>query len=110
MSGRKRGGGAQTTDDHLQSVVSRAITDSISYVDEELGPERAKATEYYHGKPLGNEEEGRSRAILTEGRDGILGVLPSILRVLHGPEHTVEYAPRRADGAAGAGRATDPTR
>ena len=102
-----RKGDGPMTDDDLQSVVSRAITDSISYVDEELGPERAKATEYYHGKPLGNEEEGRSRAILTEVRDGILGVLPSILRVLHGPEHTVEYAPRRADGVAGAEQATD---
>jgi len=89
------------------AVVSSAIRDAIQYVETELGPEREEATKFYHGLPFGNEEDGRSKAILTEVRDGILGAIPSIVRVLHGPEHTVEFVPKTAQGVAAAEQATD---
>lgn len=89
------------------ALVSKAIQEAISFVDDELGPERAEATEYYQGKPFGNEEKGRSQAVLTEVRDGIIGVLPSILRVLHGPEHPVDFVPKRGDAVEMAAQATD---
>ena len=95
------------SDEDFQSVVKLAITDAIQYTEDELGPDRAEATRYYHGEPFGNEMKGRSSVVLTEVRDGILGVIPPILRVLHGPEHTVEFVPRRGDAAAGARQATD---
>lgn len=91
----------------IAALVHTAITDALRYVDEDLVPARAQATEYYHGLPFGNEEEGRSHAVMTDVRDNILGVLPSLLRVLHGPEHVVEFVPRRADGVAAAEQATD---
>ena len=91
----------------LDAIVSRAITDAVAYIDGELAPERAKATEYYQGQPFGNEQDGRSQAVLTEVRDGIIGIEPSILRVLHGPEHAVEFVPKRGDSGGMAEQATD---
>lgn len=99
--------GDAMTPDEVETVIKLAVQDAVNYVDTELSPERTLATEYYQGKPFGNEEDGRSQAILTEVRDGILGVLPSILRVIHGPEHVVEFVPKRADTVAMADQATD---
>jgi|GEM_PF-2868907 len=94
------------SDDDTDALISKAIELAVQYA-EELAPERVTATEYYHGHPFGNEEDGRSRVVLTEVRDGILGAIPSIMRVVHGPEHVVEYVPRRADSVAAAEQATD---
>jgi hypothetical protein len=94
-------------DEDEYAIVSSAAVEAISYVEEELAPERVKATEMYHGKPLGNEVAGRSQARMTEVRDGILGAIPGVMRVLHGPEHTVEYVPKRGDAVPQAEQATD---
>lgn len=94
-------------DEDINAIVSRAITDAVAYIDGEIAPERAKATEYYQGQPFGNEQDGRSKAVLTEVRDGIIGVLPSVIRVIHGPEHPVEFVPKRGDAVAMAEQATD---
>lgn len=91
----------------IDSLVRTAIQDAISYVETDLGPERAMATEYYHAQPFGNEEEGRSQYVQSEVRDGILGVIPSVLRIVHGPEHTVEYVARRGETVPLAEQATD---
>lgn len=96
------------TPSDVDATISAAFTTAIAYVDEELGPDRAIATEFYKGVNCGSPaEEGRSQAILPEVRDNILGVLPSILRVLHGPEHVVEFVPKRADQVDAAEQATD---
>jgi len=97
----------QEGDEDLHSVIANAIKDAVAYVEDELAPERVKATEYYHGKPLGNEVEGRSQAQMTEVRDGITGQIPGLIRLLHGPEHVVEYVPKRGDQVAQAEQATD---
>lgn len=89
------------------AIISSAIKDAIAYVEDELAPERVLATNMYHGKPLGNEVAGRSQARMTEVRDGILGAIPGILRVVHGPEHTVEFVPKRGDAVPMAEQATD---
>ena len=98
---------AMTGDEDESAVISSAIKDAIAYVEDELAPERVLATNMYHGKPLGNEVAGRSQARMTEVRDGILGAIPGILRVIHGPEHTVEFVPKRGDAVPMAEQATD---
>lgn len=94
-------------EDEQEAVIAKAIQEAIQFVETELTPDRAIATAYYQGKPLGNEMEGRSQARITEVRDGIIGAVPSLIRILHGPEHTVEYVPKRADTVAMAAQATD---
>jgi hypothetical protein len=94
-------------DSELRQLVDGLISSATQFVDGELSEERALATDYYLGRPFGNEEEGRSQVILTEVRDSVQAVLPPMLRVIFGPEHAVEVRPRTADDVDAAALKTD---
>lgn len=87
----------------IQDALSQYTSDATTYLQSELSPARAKAIGYYQGQPFGKldgsnapgaEETGRSQVILTDTRDTILAILPSLLRVFFGGERVVEYQPR----------------
>lgn len=94
-------------DQEFRYLVFQAITDSQTYIDSYLAPERERAMAYYLGEEFGNEEEGRSRVILTEVRDTVLAMLPSLLRIFTGPEKVVEFVPKNAEDIPAAEQATD---
>lgn len=102
---------AETTEDErdqeVQRIVTTALTDAAQYVEEELSPERARALSYYKAEPFGDEEEGRSQVISTDVRDSIASVMPSILRVIFGPDRVVEYIPKSQEDAEDAKQQTD---
>jgi hypothetical protein len=95
------------TDDELQGIVSGEITDAISYIDTDIGPVRAQATEYYYGSPFGDEEDGRSQVVSMDVRDTVQGMLPSLMRIFFGPEKVVEFAPEGPEDVDQAQQATD---
>jgi hypothetical protein len=97
----------QMSEEELQGVVSSEIVDAINYIDEDIAPIRARATEYYLGEPFGNEEEGRSQVISMDVRDTIQGMLPSLMRTFFGPEKIVEFVPNGPEDVAMAEQATD---
>lgn len=97
----------EKSDLDVQATVAGLIQAAINHVDQDLSPQRAKATDYYLGKPFGNEQYGRSQVVLTEVRDAVDGSLPSLLRVFFGPDHAVEYAPKGAEDVPHAKQATD---
>lgn len=94
-------------DADVQSALYLMVTDAIQYTDQELSPARAAAASYYLGEPFGNEEAGRSQVVLTELRDTILMIMPSLLDIFFGAEHPVEYAPMRPDQVEVAEQMTD---
>lgn len=98
---------AKMTEEEFQGVVDEAIGDASDYVDDEVAGTRIKALAYYRGDPFGNEEEGRSQVVMTEVRDTVLAMMPSLMRIFMGSEYPVEFAPRRADAAEQAEQATD---
>jgi hypothetical protein len=104
---KARKGDGPMDDEEFCRVVQDAVAQSVSFVDNELSSDRARATEYYLGKPFGNEEEGRSQVILTELRDAVDGMIPSFCRVFFGSEHAVEFAPNKADTVEQAAQMTD---
>lgn len=83
------------------------IEDAESFIDGEVGPDRAEATRYFHAEPLGNEEEGRSQVVMPEVRNTVIGLMPDLIQAFLGPENIVEYAPRSAEDAEMAEQATD---
>jgi len=89
------------------NFLKAAIQQAEDFVDGTLSRERKEATEFYRGDPFGDEEEGRSQIVMTEVRDVVQAMLPSLLRIFLSSEHPVEYAPRRADAVAQAEQATD---
>lgn len=91
----------------VQSAVHKMVWDAIEYIDQELSPFRALATKYYQGEPFGNEEEGRSQVVMTELRDTVLMVMPSLMRIFFGAERALEYAPMTAQQLEMAEQATN---
>jgi hypothetical protein len=85
------------SDEELQGEIHRLLSDAVSYADE-LGSFRTKATEYYKGEKKGvlSAEPGRSSVVLTEVRDAVQQLLPSLVRVFMGPDGVVEFRPTSA--------------
>jgi hypothetical protein len=104
--GPRKGKGLLTADER-QVFIDGALNNAIQFCDDELSPDREKATDYYHARPFGNEEQGRSQIVMSEVRDAIHGVLPSMLRVIHGPELPVEFTPTNANNIEQARQQSD---
>jgi hypothetical protein len=95
------------SDEEFEGSVKAAISDAVDYIDDNIAPQRELAEKYYRGDLFGNEEEGRSQVVMTEVRDTILAMMPSLLRVFTASEKPVEFSPRTAAKAAEAEQATD---
>jgi hypothetical protein len=108
---RTRGGDSRSdeamSDEDFEGSFSAAVSDATDYCDSYLSPARAVAMKYYRGEPLGNEEEGRSQIVMSEVRDAVLGVVPSLLRTFVGGDHAVEFVPQNAQSVEIAKQQTD---
>jgi len=93
--------------DQLGSVVSREITESLNHFDTEFAQDRIDALDYYLGRPLGNEVEGRSSVISTEVADVVEQIMPSMMRVFTGTDKVVRFSPRTEEDVEKAEQATD---
>jgi hypothetical protein len=91
----------------FEASVKSCIDDAVDYIDGFIAPARAQATQYYRGDPFGNEEEGRSQIVMTEVRDTIQSIIPSLLRIFTASENVVEFTPRTAAAIEQAEQATD---
>ena len=91
----------------FSASVKQAVDDAVDYIDGFIAPARAKATSYYRGDPFGNEEEGRSHIVMTELRDVVQAITPSLLRIFTASENVVEYMPRTEQTVEIAEQATD---
>lgn len=98
---------AAMSPEEFEGAVKAAISDAVDYIDSYIARDRERAEKFYRGEPFGNEEEGRSQVVMTEVRDVILAMMPSLLRVFCGSDKPVEFAPRRAEDVAMAEQATD---
>lgn len=87
----------------VAALVKTAIDDALQFSTQELTEFRTKAARYYRAEKFGDEQQGRSQVVMPEVRDGILAVLPSLVRVFHGPQRVCEFVPR-GPGQQEAGR------
>lgn len=95
------------SDDEFGYALRQAIENAETYIDSYLAPARESAMAYYLGDKFGTEEDGRSQVVLTEVRDTVLAMLPSLLRIFTGPEKVVEFVPKQAEDVLAAEQATD---
>jgi hypothetical protein len=91
----------------FQNRVAIAVQAAETYIDTLITPVRVQAAEYYRGAPFGDEESGRSQVVLTEVRDTIQSILPSLMRIFTSGQRIVEYMPRTADDVKLADQASD---
>ena len=95
------------TQEDLQAIVRKAIIKSIEYIDDEVSPNRATATEYYRGDAFGNEEDGRSSVVSMDVRDTVSKIMPALLRTFFGTDKVVSFSPRGEEDQPFAEMATD---
>ncbi len=90
-----RGPGRRMSDDDFQGLVYVWATDARNYVEEFVAEDRYNSTEYYKGRlpdvDAETVEEDRSRAVLTEVRDTVLGMMPDLLRIFFGTESVIKF-------------------
>jgi hypothetical protein len=92
----------------IQDQVRRQLEEAIQHYEENLEPDQAEATKYYHGRPFGDEEKGRSKAVSTDVRDAIKAKMPSLMRIFFGSEDVLEFISSKGpEGEAQARQATD---
>jgi hypothetical protein len=94
-------------DAEFESFIGTLINDCEDFIDEEISPRRALATEYYKGDLFGDEMDGRSQVISRDVRDTVNAMLPSLMRVFFSADNMVEYAPNGPEDIPFAKQATD---
>ena len=84
------------SDEELLAAFAAARQEAKNY-NERLSSACAAALRLYNGEPFGDEEPGRSQLVLTEVKDTIAAMMPTVVRVFAGAEHPVLVTPN-ADG------------
>lgn len=95
------------TKDDVKGILVAEMRDAEASFNSELAEQRRMSIQYYYGKPLGNEVEGRSRVVMTDVAETIDWMLPSLIRMFLGGERVVRYVPKREDQEEGAKQATE---
>ena len=67
------------TEDELDAVIERELSDSIGSDSDEVQGDRAKALDYYFGKPRGDEKAGRSKLQSLDVADMVESVLAQVM-------------------------------
>ena len=95
------------TDDQINAILKRAITDAKDHVTNEVEAERIKAMRYFNGETDLSFESDRSKVVSTKCRNAVRSVMPVLMRIFLQSEKPAEFIPRGPDDVAGADQATD---
>ncbi len=95
------------SEEDLQAIITSEISSAVEFIDNDVGPQRAKATKYYKGDKFGNEEDGRSQIVSHDVRDTIGAIMPSLMRIFFSTDKVVEFVPKNAEDVPRAEQATD---
>lgn len=77
----------------LQAWLKNVCQEAKSHYEEYIEPDQAEATDYYYGRPFGDEEKGRSQVVDTALRDTVLDKMPDLLDIFIS-DQVVEFRPR----------------
>jgi hypothetical protein len=72
---------AKLTELEQRAIIASRLSDTYSSSDSELRAEREKALDFYYGRPLGNEQEGRAQVVSKDLMDTIEWMMPSFMRI-----------------------------
>ncbi len=95
------------TDEELVSIIQAHRRNSLGVEDGELSNERAEALDRYHGRPYGNEMEGRSAVVSRDLSEAIDWAMPAIMRIFTQSGSIAEFDPVSAEDESQAETETD---
>jgi hypothetical protein len=87
-------------------AVNAEIERAESFMDNRISKERAIAYDYYYGKPLGTEVDGRSQVVSCDVAQVVDSCLPALLKIFVSGDKAVEFTPRGPEDVKSAEQAT----
>lgn len=79
------------TEEDLVAALRGDVEDAVSFIDSDIAPERTRATNFYHARPFGDEEDGRSQIVMPVVRDTVRATLPPLMRIFYSGRRVVEF-------------------
>lgn len=79
--------------EELAALIDNQERTALGYNYGDLAKARAKALDYYLGKPFGNEVEGRSQVVSSDVFDVVEGMLPQLVKIFASTNTAVEFEP-----------------
>ena len=95
------------TEAEFRAALQSEIEASLGYLGDELAEARASALARYFARPYGDEAEGRSAVVMSEVRDTIESVMPSLVKVFLSGERVVQFMPVGPEDVEAAEQETD---
>lgn len=80
-------------DTQLVAIIQAHRRNSLGYEDGDLSNERATAMDHYHGRPYGDEVDGRSQVVSKDLAETIDWMMPDLLNVFVKSGNIVEFTP-----------------
>lgn len=99
--------GAAVTDQELKNIIGGYITHATGTLGTSLSATRKEALDYFYGEPLGDEQDGRSKFVMTEVHDVVEGVMPDLMDIFQGGDKVVEVHPQGPEDIEAAEQATE---
>lgn len=94
-------------DERLLTAIREREDGATGDETDTVNVERATAIEFYLGRPLGNEIEGRSQVVSKDVFDTVEWVKPSLLRIFAGGDTVAEFQPQGEEDIGGAQQESD---
>lgn len=70
---------AKLSDSDIRAIVDKRVSAAIQA--SELESDREKALDFYYGRPLGNEIDGRAQVVTKDMMDTVEWMMPSLMRI-----------------------------
>ena len=96
----------ETDLEELKSALKSELDDASDFIDQ-IGEDRAEATNYYLGKKPNATSSLQSEFVSTDLRDSVLFLMPSIMRTFFGSKKVVEFVPNSVEDIDLAKQQTD---
>jgi len=81
------------TDRNLIAIIKAHRDDSLGADAGDLATQRATALDHYHGRPYGNEVEGRSQVVSRDLAEAVDWALPAVVRAFVQSGNLAEFLP-----------------
>lgn len=93
--------------DSLLAAIEAEESTAFGRDNDELTFARAKAIDYYYGRPLGNEVDGRSKVVSRDVSDTIEWMKPSLIRIFTAGDDVAQFSPKGQEDVEQAQQETD---
>lgn len=68
-------------DNEVRAIVTARLQAALTKNGSELVADREKAMDFYYGRPMGNEQEGRAQVVSKDLMDTVEWIMPSLMRI-----------------------------